>query len=85
MYEGMIIGQNSREDDIEINVTREKKQTNVRSNADIATVLAPPIIMSLEQSLNYLEDDELLEATPKNIRLRKRYLTANERQKAKRN
>ena len=85
VYAGMIIGQNSREDDIEINVTREKKQTNVRSNADISVVLAPPITMSLEQSLNYLEDDELLEATPKNIRLRKRYLTANERQKARKN
>ncbi|MBU6389781.1 translational GTPase TypA [Patescibacteria group bacterium] len=85
VYEGMIIGLNSREDDIEINVTKEKKQTNVRSStADIATVLTPPTLLSLEQCLDLLEDDELLEVTPKSLRLRKKLLTVNERVKARR-
>ncbi|MCL5411656.1 MAG: translational GTPase TypA [Patescibacteria group bacterium] len=85
VYEGMIIGQNSREDDIEINVTKEKKQTNVRSStADIAVALTPSTIFSLEQCLDFLEDDELLEVTPKSLRLRKKLLTAAARAKAKR-
>ena len=85
VYEGMIIGLNSRENDIAINVTKEKKQSNVRSStADIAVALTPPTILSLEQSLDFLEDDELLEVTPKNLRLRKRYLTEAERAKAAR-
>jgi GTP-binding protein len=84
VYEGMIIGQNSREDDIEINVTKEKKQTNVRSStADIAVILTPPTIFSLEQCLDFLEDDELLEVTPKSLRLRKKLLAASARAKAK--
>jgi GTP-binding protein len=85
VYEGMIIGQNSREDDMEINVAKEKKQTNVRSNADIATVMTPPTIFSLEQWLNFLEEDELLEATPKSLRGRKRLLNGGDRQKARKN
>lgn len=85
VYEGMIIGLNSREDDIEINVCKEKKQTNVRaSSADISVALTPPVILSLEQCLDFLEDDELLEITPKSLRLRKKLLTSLERSKARR-
>ena len=84
VYEGMIIGLNSRESDIEINVAKEKKQTNVRSStADIAVILTPPTILSLEQCLDFLEEDELLEVTPKSLRLRKKFLTAEARAKAR--
>ena len=80
VYEGMIVGQNSRKEDIEINVAKEKKQTNVRSEtADITIPLTPPVEMSLEQCLNFLAEDELLEVTPQNLRLRKKYLTKLER------
>jgi GTP-binding protein len=86
VYTGMIIGLNSREDDMEINVTKEKKLTNVRaSNSDIATILTPPVLMSLEQCIDFLEDDELLEVTPKSLRLRKKILNSNNRVKAQRN
>jgi len=82
VYEGMIVGLNTRDSDIEINVTKEKKQTNVRSStSDIAVILTPPTILSLEQCLDFLEDDELLEVTPKSLRLRKRLLTAESRAK----
>lgn len=83
VYQGMIIGLNTREDDMEINVAKEKKQTNVRSNADIATILTPPVIFSLEQCLDFLEDDELLEVTPKNLRLRKKLLDPTARARAR--
>lgn len=84
VYEGMIVGQNPREDDIEINVTKEKKLTNVRSStSDISVILTPSKKMSLEECLNFLEADELLEITPDNLRLRKRFLTQNERAKAR--
>ena len=80
VYEGMIIGQNSRKEDIEINVTKEKKQTNVRSEtSDIPITLTPALKMSLEQYLDFLADDELLEVTPQNLRLRKKYLKHVER------
>jgi len=82
VYEGMIIGLNSREDDIEINVTKEKKLTNVRSNAEIATILTPPVNMTLEMCLDFLEEDELLEVTPKSLRLRKKLLNATQRARA---
>lgn len=82
VYEGMIIGLNQRENDLEINVCKEKKLTNVRSNAEVATVLTPPRILSLEQCLDFLEDDELLEVTPQNLRLRKRILNATQRARA---
>jgi len=86
VYEGMIIGLNSREEDIEINVTKEKKLTNMRSSsADAPLILTPPTILSLEQALSFLEEDELLEVTPKNLRLRKKYLTATDRSRAKKN
>jgi GTP-binding protein len=84
VYEGMIIGQNSRDDDLAINVCREKQKTNIRSStSDIAVRLSPTVRQSLEQALDFLADDELLEVTPKHLRLRKRYLTAEERARAK--
>jgi GTP-binding protein len=80
VYGGMIIGLNARPDDLQVNITKEKQKTNVRSStSDIAVRLTPPILMSLEQSLDFINNDELVEVTPKNIRLRKRYLTQNER------
>ncbi|EKD65224.1 MAG: hypothetical protein ACD_50C00153G0021 [uncultured bacterium] len=86
VYEGMIIGQNSRNEDIDINVTKEKKQTNMRaSTADASVVLTPPVKMSLEQYLDFLEEDELLEVTPKSLRLRKKYLTKLDRVRHERN
>lgn len=84
VYAGMIVGLNSREDDIEINVTKTKNLTNVRAaSADMATILTPPTIFSLEQCIDFLEDDELLEVTPKNLRLRKRILDSNLRSKSR--
>ena len=71
----MIIGQTNRSQDIAINVCKEKKKTNVRSStADIAIKLVPPVIMSLEQSIDFINKDELVEITPKSIRLRKKIL-----------
>jgi GTP-binding protein len=85
VYEGMIVGLNTRDFNIEINVCKEKKQTNVRSEtADIAIQITPPAIMSLEQCLDFLEEDELLEVTPKNLRLRKKLLGKVERMRASR-
>lgn len=85
VYEGMVVGLNSRENDIPVNICREKKQTNIRSStADIAVRLEPPFVPSLDQFLELIGDDELLELTPKNLRLRKRFLTANERERAAR-
>ncbi len=84
VYRGMIVGLNSRENDIDINVTKEKQLTNIRSaHADEALVLTPPTIMSLEQCLDFLEDDELLEVTPKNLRLRKKILDPTLRNRAR--
>ncbi|MHB1132602.1 MAG: translational GTPase TypA [Chloroflexota bacterium] len=84
VYEGMVVGLNNRDNDIAINVCKQKKLTNVRaSTSDIATILTPPIILSLEQSLDFLEDDELLEVTPKSLRLRKRLLDPNLRARAR--
>ena len=82
VYEGMIIGENSRPNDMDVNVTKEKKQTNMRaSTADEAIRLIPPRILSLEQAIEFINDDELVEVTPKAIRLRKRILAANMRPK----
>jgi GTP-binding protein len=82
VYEGMIIGENSRPNDMDVNVTKEKKQTNMRaSTADEAIRLIPPRIMSLEQAIEFIDDDELVEVTPKTIRLRKRILASNMRPK----
>jgi GTP-binding protein len=80
VYEGMIVGENSRDSDIDVNITKEKKLTNVRASTDEATVqLIPPRTMSLEQALEFLRTDELLEVTPKAFRLRKRILPAIKR------
>jgi GTP-binding protein len=77
VYEGMIVGENSREKDIDVNITKEKKLTNMRaSTADEAIHLVPPRAMSLEQALEFLVDDELLEVTPNALRLRKKVLPA---------
>jgi GTP-binding protein len=85
VYEGMIVGIQRRTGDMSVNVCREKKQSNVRSStADIAVQLTPASRLSLEQSLDFLADDELLEVTPKNLRLRKRYLTEVEQARARR-
>jgi GTP-binding protein len=82
VYEGMIIGENSRQNDMDVNVTKEKKQTNMRaSTADEAIRLIPPRKLSLEQAIEFINDDELVEITPKSIRLRKRILAANMRPK----
>ena len=84
VYEGMIVGLNARPMDMVVNVCKEKQKTNIRSStADIAVRLTPPIVMSLEQSLDFINNDELVEVTPRNIRLRKRYLTQRERARAR--
>jgi len=80
VYEGMIVGLNSRPADMVVNICKEKQKTNIRSStSDISVRLTPPILMSLEQSLDFINNDELVEVTPLNIRLRKRYLTQHER------
>ncbi|HET7468002.1 MAG TPA: translational GTPase TypA [Candidatus Dormibacteraeota bacterium] len=85
VYEGMIVGIQKRPGDIRVNVCREKKKTNVRSEtADIAVRLTPASRQSLEQSLDFLADDELLEVTPKHLRLRKRHLTEVDQSRARR-
>jgi GTP-binding protein len=85
VYEGMIIGLNKKQEDMDINVCKQKKMTNVRNeNAEITVGLEPPTILSLEQSLDFVEDDELLEVTPENLRLRKRYLKKVDRVRFKR-
>ncbi len=82
VYEGMIVGQHAKENDLVINACKGKKLTNVRaSGSDEAIRLTPARILTLEQALEYIDDDELVEVTPKSIRLRKKYLDANERKK----
>jgi len=83
IYEGMIVGENTRENDITVNITKVKQATNVRSaNKDQTSVIKKPRIMTLEESLEYLNDDEYCEVTPESIRLRKKILDKNEREKA---
>ena len=85
VYEGMIVGENSREEDLAVNPLKEKKLTNVRaSGSDDAILLKPPRRMSMEAALEYIEDDELLEITPSQFRLRKRLLHKNDRRRADR-
>ena len=80
VYEGMIIGENARPTDLDVNVTKEKKQTNMRaSTADEAVRLVPPRRLGLEQAIEFINDDELVEVTPKSIRVRKRFLQQNQR------
>jgi GTP-binding protein len=81
-YEGMIVGEHSRDNDLDVNAVREKKLTNMRaSSADDAIRLAPPRLLNLEQSIEFIADDELVEVTPKSLRLRKKILQANRRPK----
>jgi GTP-binding protein len=83
VYEGMVVGENARAEDLDINATKEKKLTNMRSStADELVRLIPPRLLSLEQSLEFLGDDECVEVTPNNVRLRKVELSAQKRQTA---
>ncbi|WMN58993.1 translational GTPase TypA [Pseudoalteromonas xiamenensis] len=85
VYEGMVIGIHSRDNDLTVNALKAKQLTNVRAaGTDEAQNLVPPIIMSLEQALEFIDDDELVEVTPLNIRIRKKLLTENERKRASR-
>ena len=80
VYEGIIVGENSRDTDLNVNIVKEKKLTNMRaSSADEAIRLVPPRLLNLEQALEFIRDDELVEITPKSIRLRKKILKANQR------
>jgi len=82
VYEGMIVGENSREVDLDVNVTKEKKLTNIRaSGSDEAIKLIPPKLLSLEQAIEFIKEDEFIEVTPKSLRLRKRVLEINKRPK----
>ena len=85
VYQGMVIGENSRDNDLDVNVLKGKKLTNVRaSGSDEATILTPPRRMSLEEMMAYINEDELLEVTPESLRLRKRFLLPHERKRAAR-
>ena len=85
IYQGMIIGEHSRENDLEVNPLKGKKLTNIRAaGKDEAVVLTPPMRLGLEQAISYIDDDELVEVTPKAIRLRKRHLDPHERKRAAR-
>ena len=82
-YEGMLVGENARAEDLDVNITKAKQMTNVRSNADVLVRLAPPRLLSLDQALEYIEEDECIEVTPDLIRLRKVQLSASARQSAR--
>jgi GTP-binding protein len=85
VYQGLILGEHSRESDLEVNPIKEKKLTNIRAaGKDDAMLLIPPRKMSLEQAIAYIEEDELVEVTPAAIRLRKRHLDPNTRKRAER-
>jgi GTP-binding protein len=85
VYEGMIIGIHSRDNDLVVNPTKAKQLTNIRAaGSDENILLTPPIKLSLEQALEFIDDDELVEVTPKSIRLRKKLLLEHERKKASR-
>ncbi len=84
VYEGMVVGENSRNNDMHVNVTKTKQLTNMRaSGADEAIRLEPPIILTLEQAIEWITEDEYVEVTPKSIRIRKRYLTEQDRKNAR--
>ena len=83
VYEGMIVGLHTRENDLVVNATKEKQLTNMRaSGSDENIILTPPMIMSLERAIAFIADDELVEVTPKSIRIRKKFLKENERKRA---
>ena len=78
----MIVGSNKKDNDLVVNLCKEKKRSNMRaSGSDVSIILTPPLIMSLEQSLGFLNEDELAEITPKSIRLRKKILNENDRKR----
>jgi GTP-binding protein len=80
VYEGMLVGENSRDADLNVNIVKEKKLTNMRaSTSDDAIRLLPPRVLNLEQAIDFIRDDEYVEITPHSIRLRKKVLKANER------
>ena len=84
IYQGMIIGENARDNDLDVNPLKAKQLTNIRTHSkDEAVRLTPIVPLTLEQSIAYIEDDELVEVTPKSIRLRKRALLPHLRKKAK--
>ena len=83
VYAGMIVGMNNRDNDLTVNIIKEKQKTNVRSaTKDQTSVIKRPKIMSLEESLEFITDDEYVEVTPESIRLRKKILDKNTREKA---
>jgi GTP-binding protein len=85
VYQGMVIGQHTRDNDLEVNPLKGKQLTNIRTTSkDEAVRLTTPIIMTLEQAIAYIADDELVEVTPKSIRIRKRMLDPNARKRASR-
>ena len=85
VYQGMIVGQHTRDNDLEVNVLKGKQLTNIRTTSkDEAVRLTPPMRMPLEKALAYIQDDELVEVTPKSIRLRKKQLDPHERKKEER-
>jgi GTP-binding protein len=82
VYTGMVIGENSKDNDLEVNPLKSKQLTNMRaSGKDDAIILTPPKRLNLEEAISYIEDDELIEVTPNNIRIRKKYLDSAERKK----
>jgi GTP-binding protein len=82
VYEGMVVGEHNRDNDLIVNVTRGKQLTNVRaSGSDENIILTPPRVFTLEQAIDFIQDDELVEVTPHFIRLRKRFLNENERKR----
>ena len=86
IYEGMIVGESNREGDLAINLTKQKQKTNVRSaNKDQTNVIKEPKILTLEESMNFIADDEYCEVTPESIRMRKMILDSNQRAKANKN
>ena len=85
VYNGLVIGENNKEEDIEVNPTKEKKVTNVRTHShDEKINLVPPKMMSIEEAICYIREDELLEVTPKEVRIRKKELDKNGRDKVRR-
>ncbi len=85
VYEGMIVGMNSRDNDLVVNVSKGKQLTNVRASGfDENIILTPPLLLTLEQALEFINDDELVEVTPESIRLRKKLLLEHERKRASR-
>jgi len=84
VYEGMVVGKTSKPEDLEVNICKEKKLTNMRSKGDgVSELLDVPRIMGLEDAIEYIGDDELVEVTPKNVRIRKRALSKHDRKKKK--